>query len=509
MLKKSESEFYSNFKVLRNRLKNYSKYDLFDSCMKNLTDIWGIDFADLPKLNMPIPTNLFLLMKWGICYGEYPQLSKKQLRIDNFKEFYATITDLPAFSHLLKIEDPFGLSKFIRAYAPHQFYYQQNHGLYGICVLDTIINQIGIKYDCDKLIKDRIGIPLGTFIDLQFFVFVVINSQEKYRAYSLDYFKHLYNYYSKDIIEKFLDFMSNDYNSIYNFFQKDHDVIGNPEYETTLLTPLYKKPLFKNGNLYYPYHKCLLDANIQYGVYEIMKAYDAPNFCSAFGTGFEEYISSSISNYTKNYLREKDLRNITHKERACDFVVPEEKYSFFIEAKSAEMYYLTRQNPQKEHLKRTLENSLISGYKQIFTLAYYLNSTNHTLTNGKIPVGFIITYKNLFLGHPDEIWEDFMYQIMKDSLHEDIFNNLLVAPSNIYVMSVLEFDYMLLYASRFNKSLSECINLIETNNKIPNTRKIFTYDNFTEKIDVLAVPQLSNSVKGIKDRISLALANKL
>jgi hypothetical protein len=60
------------------------------------------------------------------------------------------------------------------------------------------------------------------------------------------------------------------------------------------------------------------------------------------------------------------------------------------------------QNPEPDYLKRTLQNSLISGYQQIFSTAHYLKERSSEFVQEKELFGVIITYKNLMLGHPDE-----------------------------------------------------------------------------------------------------------
>ncbi len=123
-MSQNKEDFYSCFKKIRNRLKNYSRVEVFDACMKNIIDHWGFELIDLLKEKKPIPIKLFLLMKWGICYAQYPSLAKKQFSLQEFQQIYADIVDLPVLVKFLKKDDPFAIAKFMRASAPHQFYYQ-------------------------------------------------------------------------------------------------------------------------------------------------------------------------------------------------------------------------------------------------------------------------------------------------------------------------------------------------------------------------------------------------
>jgi hypothetical protein len=506
-MKLAEEDYFTCFKKLRNKLKKYSRNEVFDACMENIVKFWGMNLTDITKENNPTPINLFLLMKWGACYAEHPKNSKKTFELKDFQELYAAIVDLPANVGILKSGGPFALSKFIRACAPPQLYYQIETGLYGLAVLETIINGIGIPYDVDRTMIKAIGLPVREFIDLQLSVLKMMTIQEKYPSYQIDFYKNLYKTYTKEHIQIFLNCMSNDYSTLHEFMMKDHKVVGNPEFEQALFTPLYRKPLFNRFGTYFPYHKALLDANIEYGVYDILRKEDAPSFCSAFGEGFENYVNKGITLAGMSYLRESDIRRLTHKDRSCDFLIPGDDAAVLVEAKSAEMHYLTRLDPQPDYLRKTLQNSLISGYQQIFVTTQYLKDTKNDLVQGKELFGVIITYKNLMLGHPDEIWEEFMRNFMEVNLPATIFNSLPVSPNKIFVVSSLEFDYLLCYCRQKSVSLFDCLRKIEQNNSESKNKKLFVYDNFDIPLKILDIPQLSISIENITMRIGEALKN--
>jgi hypothetical protein len=506
-MKRSEEDYFTCFKKLRNKFKKYSRNEVFDACMENIVKLWGLNLIDITKENKPTPINLFLFMKWGACYAEHPRYSIKPFALKDFQELYAAIVDLPANVGMLKSGDPFSLSKFIRACAPHQLYYQTETGLYGLAVLETIINGIGIPYDADSTMIKAIGLPFKEFIDLQLSILKMMTIETKYPSYKIDFFKNLYKTYTKEHIQIFLNFMANDYSTFSEFMMEDHKVVVNPEFEQALFTPLYRKPLFNRFGTYFPYHKSLLDANIEYGVYDILRKEDASSFCWAFGEGFENYVCKGIALAGMPFLRESDIRKLTHKDRSCDFLIPDEKASVLVEAKSAEMHYLTRLDPQPDYLRKTLQNSLISGYRQIFVTSQYLKDLKSDHVQGKELFGVIITYKNLMLGHPDEIWEEFMKGFMETNLPTTIFNSLPVSPNKIFVVSSLEFDYLLYYCREKSISLSDSLRIIEQNNSEPKNRKLFVHDNFDKPLKIIAIPQLSKSVENITMRIGEALKN--
>ena len=193
-----------------------------------------------------------------------------------------------------------------------------------------------------------------------------------------------------------------------------------------------------------------MQQNIEFGVYDILKENDREKFSSSFGHGFEEYVTYPLLSISANFKRENYIKRVLGKDnKVIDFLVSESGGTLFIEVKSAEMHPSTLHDPKLCNLERTLQNSLVSGYKQILTVASKLRSGQYDLLfSSDNFYGIIITYKDLMLGSPNIIWDDFMETIMKEKLSDNIMSNLPINPSHIFCLSIYEFDIICEFAKK-------------------------------------------------------------
>jgi len=492
--------YYDDYKKIRNKLKNYSKIHIFNICIAKLKQTWNLPVIELINNKFPLPMHVLLLLKWGIIYGEYPSNTKKTFGEIEFVDIYNQIKELSTLNKLLNENNPLAFHQFSRAILSHQLNYQYKNGLHGIALLEIIFCKIGLNYDFDKMFNNLCGLSVKEYITFQMVILEPMSLLNEYRRYNIDYFSNLYPKYGKDKIKCFFDLVSLDFNLLEKYLLADHNRIHNPEFESGLLSPLYHKPLYCEGPFYFPYHSALIQANIEYGVYDILKEADATNFCSPFGRAFEEYLSLSMKSFGVNHWREDEIRRNYHCSSSCDFIVQDSDSIIFIEAKSAEMYYLTRQDPQTEYFEKTLRNSVTSGYEQIFALAEHIRIRNNQIVEGKKLFGIIVTFKELMLGHPEDIWIEFMEEILKKNLKQELFINLPIPFNNIFVVSALDFDYLLAYSAKYQTSISSCLQIAIANNK--SDKRIFLRDNFEGNfIGIDDIPLIKEAHDNIYNRI--------
>lgn len=170
------------------------------------------------------------------------------------------------------------------------------------------------------------------------------------------------------------------------------------------------------------------------------------------------------------------------------------------------MYYLTRHNPKQDYLKKTLQNSVITGYQQIFETALFLKKSEHPYGKTKEIFAIIITFKDLLLGNSSEIWQEFMNDVMADKLEKTLYNNLPLPPEKIFVISSYSFNHMLSYSIRKGIALSGCLRKVVTRNMNPETQRYLFHDYFNDiQIKLLDLPLLNDSFIQIQDRVGKAL----
>lgn len=498
--------FYDEFKKVRNKMMYYNRYEIFAACMHWLAQIWNMHLYDTLNQKLPAPMYVLIMLKWGLLYGEYPSQARKKFDQAAFNDLYDDIKDLSVLGGLLDRRDPLGLSKWQRATMSHQKHYQLRSGIHGLALLETLLNRIGVDYDIDRTMLEICNLTVREFIDLQVVILHSMVLSQSYKSYRLDYYKFLFFQYGKEKVRAFLNFMSADMVELISFLQVDHERIGNPEFEFALLSPLFRKPLFRDKRHYAPYHVALIQENVEFGVYDLLKEKDGANFCSPFGYSFEEYVASALVKAQIEFTREKGIRKITRKDCTCDFLVIEENSMVLLEAKSAEMHYLTRHDPKPHYIEKTLKNSVVSAYKQIFRTAEYLIKAGYDNADQKDFFGVVITFKDLLLGHPFEIWAEFMRDIAAKEFGASNMENLPVQPEKIFVISSYGFDHLIAYATRKRVPLSHCLRKVVERNRTPGQRKFFFHDNFDdEQIRILEAPLLREAFESIMERAGEAL----
>ena len=462
--------FYQLFKPIRNKLKYYSKEKIFTECMKQLINTWNKSSIEISKDKQPLSWFTLLIMKWGLVYGEESLFAKKQFGTNEFKLLYNKLSELPIPDKLSDPKDELSIWKVYRAFCSGQNQYMESDFfkvVYGLSIIEIILKDIKIDYDTNNKMLEILNLCLEDFITYQLLILasssILIENEKSF--FSVDYFNKLFNKYPKNEIQLFLNFISLDFSELVLFFKTHHKLVNNPGFEFTLPSPLNKKPLFRNNGEYHFYHLSILQQHIEFGVYDILKENDHENFSSSFGHGFEEYVTYPLLSISANFKREGDLKRLLGKKNnVIDFLVSESEGTLFIEVKSAEMHPSTLHDPQLCNLERTLQNSLVPGYKQIFKVASKLRSALYDcLFSSDNFYGIIITYKDLMLGSPNSIWDEFMETIMKEKLSDSIMSNLPINPSHIFCLSIYEFDILCEFAKKKKLGLTSCLQIVINN----------------------------------------------
>ena len=465
-------EFYKAFKPIQNKLKSFRKDQITIMCLESLKRTWDINISDLPKNNFLLPWHILLILKWGIAYGAN-KIEGKELTKKDFFSIYNMTNDLPTHIKWLDRGDSLGLWKFMRSLLSGQRTYQEKTTLYKLCITEIILKDIGIDFDVDAALNKLVGIELEEFVDFQCLLMAMFIMKENYPRYSLNSFKSLSTKLDIRKLENFLRFISMDFQELEIFMTDHHFALKNPEMEYNLLSPLYKKPLYRINNTYIAYNKTLLNRFCQHGLYDILKLSNPESFSGAFGHGFETYLTYSLRSIDDKFYREKAIRREFNTQSSVDFLLHDDLNVLLIEAKSAEMSELTPHNPEITYLEQTFKNSLIKGYKQIILTAHDLQKQNPSLFQESDFWALLVTYKDFQMGAPEFIWVEFMKDQMKYLLPNEIFNKMPIDPMKIFIVSVDEFELLCAYSNQSNNNIFKCFEIPYNNNKDKEKSRFF------------------------------------
>ena len=106
---------YDFFKPVRNLLKKYYKKDIIHFCLSEFEKIWGLNLLDVTKNKLPNPWKLFLILKWGVIYGEESNYSSKNFGYGDFAKVYDKLESVDNSSKFLNEKDDLSIWKFFRA----------------------------------------------------------------------------------------------------------------------------------------------------------------------------------------------------------------------------------------------------------------------------------------------------------------------------------------------------------------------------------------------------------
>lgn len=494
---KCSSAYYSAFKEIRNRLRYFRKDQIAIVCFENLVATWDMTSLDVVQNKLPMPWHTLLILKWGMVYGAN-KVEGKQFDQNKFLNLYNLVSELPANFGWLNNNDSLSVWKLIRANISGQLAYQTNIGFYGLAVTEIILNDIGINYDINSLLKEIIGVNIEEFTSFQSLITAVFVAREKYPRYTIDNFNNFRNEQNLGKLNQFLNYFSMSFNQLETFMSDQHKSIDNPEFEYNLLSPLIKKPLYRFDNNYVAYHKTILNHFCEYGLYDLIKSHDSSRFSGEFGHGFETYLTYSLNSLKINYQRESEIRKVFNVKNSVDFLYKSNNDVLLIEAKSSEMSELTPHNPEKRFLEQTFQNSLVKGYKQIILTVNELKKQNPNSFNKCNFWALIVTFKDFMFGAPEAIWLEFMEEKMKELLPTEIYNKLPIDPLKIFVVSVYEFDSLCLFTKRRDSDLIASLKIPYENNKERETKKFsFTlhypqheitlndFDHIKTKLDII------------------------
>ncbi|MBN1461456.1 MAG: hypothetical protein JXA57_18160 [Armatimonadetes bacterium] len=500
------STFAERFRELQTKLGYHPKSELFHMCSGYLNAIWGQKVADLVQQRLPLPWHLLNLLKWGILHGGNVLLLPRPLRPADFQSLYELTAHLSPMGDMLRDGDIASLDRFMRAYFPGQLAYQMRHAPYYMALIATILGELTPVYDTDQALRHLLGLSLQEYMDLLMVICQSAETAKKPRSWTVGYFRPLYGSYPPDKFERFLRHASLDSDTIEEFLRKDSETVGSPEYESSLISPLYRRPFFRIGDEYHAYHATLLDRFMSYGLYELLRAGDTDSFASGFGTGFQNYLERPLGLVRGRLLREGDLARLVRHGRVCDFALTEGDRTVLIEAKTAEMHPLIHHEPTQQHLERTLQNSLVAGYEQFMTFLQNLRAAGSPGLPTANVFAVIVTFKDLGLGGPRLVWSNFMEQAMRSRLPAEISSALPVPPQKVFALSAFDLDHACRYCAVTGTALYDVFAKAEALDRESNTRRWSFHEYFDDpRVSVMDSPHVKLKIDEMHGRLRDAL----
>lgn len=481
------------YKTIRNKLRSLTLESVTIEILKQLRK------TEVDK-NYRIPIwHLLLLLKWN--YEFHPKKYKaKAATLSDLVKLMKQMDELEMSNRLFNFKDSPNIQKSFTMMAHQQFVYQN------FVHWDTFARQLILfyelkhKYDINESFKSLTGIELNVFIKISFVVWLFIfKSKETDYAneirfiregyLSSDDYRYLLKLFRKRDIDNFINLLSLSENNIDKVLDTDTRVLKSYNLQTFEQSIFTRRPFLIFQNKYYVPHKNVLKHNFTHFIYEYLKANDQ-EFTTEFGMRMEKYVKLGLDEVGLNYLTEKQLRDkLDNKGNLVDFVIDN---NILIEIKAIEMKPYSSANPDDKVLADEFRKNLVKAYaKQMVNVASELYEKESLY-------GIIITYKKLFLGNSEDIWEQFLKdETLKIRQEEE----LKVLPyKNLFFIDIVSWDTLIQIVKNKKFNLIEILNKVREVDSNPKTKK-FSFsmhleDNFEfEKFDLKYLLKIYKSMK--------------
>ena len=239
-------------------------------------------------------------------------------------------------------------------------------------------------------------------------------------------------------------------------------------------SPFKSKPFLNIGEKYYLWSIAFLDEFIKFGIYDILKSSAKSEFSNCWGTIFENYLKKRLDEYNISYVPEKQLRKEGYTKQV-DFLIKHKSYSkslfhkipnlisfkqiifncmvtlknifrvkalvskydlILLEAKGIEASHHTKAYPSDKIMINAYKKNIVRALTQAHEVVKTFK-LNNLIDDAFL---LIVTYKELYLGDGEDVWNEFAKTSLNDSYGIKDFN---IKPENLFFIPINSFDQLL------------------------------------------------------------------
>jgi hypothetical protein len=437
-----------------------------------------IDTKPTEKCEGFYPWRLFLLIKWGFEYGgeNYP------LRNADNNMLVKLINMLHEFEYLET--DPFleennyiSIQKFLRTSAFQQFWLQKRLDSWKLARQNVLFCDLPSEHPIHINFEQSMrGVRMVDFLVLSVGLWSWLEMESNNISFQPEIlFQNLG--YPKDIIFSYCNAISLTPDGVKKYLRERKKAIENPYLQLKENSPFIRYPVLKLDGSYLVYSQKLLKETILNIFYDVMKAQGGSDLAKKFGFILEEYVKRDLASLNLDYYTEKELSRTFPGVNVTDFLVPFSDLTLFIEVKAIEMRPIVKVSPKNKSLRRELYDSIIKGTIQGFSLA---NSISLGLDPLDIPSRsnfflMIVTYRDLYLGAGDVVWEEFLRDTVEPVLNEKNISVDLIPAERIIILSIDEFDMFVSVLWQGSATVSDIFcEMLKTNQKLETRNLMFS-----------------------------------
>lgn len=473
MSKTPTDDLYDSFKPIRNQIRQYRKLDLIISCSNKLR---MLENQSPSHYKGWVPWHLLLIIKWTFESGEV-NFPPKLLTENGLIKIVNLIHDLDGKhqGYFLRLGNTAGLFKYLRVMAHQQFPLQLDMGKYTLARQHLLFVRLPSDHPIKTMFRKTHGMDMDTFLMLSFILWAWFVQDGKP---SLFFSKHLFKNttFLPQTIDQYLATISLTLETAPKYLNERNQRIEKLFLQLGEETPFVRYPILKVGENYLIYSRRVFESMIQNLLYFETKKANSGRLCNEFGELLESYVENALSEMGVLYIPEKELMRQFDNSKVTDFVLPFADCTLLLEVKAVEMRPLVRVSPTNENLINELKDNVLKGVIQGYSTARNIKEENDIFNIPKRDQVFlmIVTYKDLFLGPPQDMWDEFLAEAILPELQASGIDPNLIPPERILVISIEEFDTMMKFINSSSLNFPDLLLLMVKNNKDAKSR-CFTF----------------------------------
>jgi len=265
----NEERVNEAFRKVRNRLKKHFPLEIVSACIKKLNEQ---PTNRIQHLRMYPPWRLLLLIKWTFIYGEYLSPHRRRLTVNDFNYLLNLMHDFEGrLRHPDEYENTF---LFFRNMAFQQFWLQHEFNIANFARQSLLFGRLESGHPFKRMFIEKCGVSIPEFIELAMMIMTRF-TVEKQMSVTSNWFRTVADKYKAGAIQKFLDLLSIDFDSLREKVAKEKQPKRKISYEAYEKTPLRVNPLLKHDSRYYPFSPELLARCLETFIYDTLRS-DAP-----------------------------------------------------------------------------------------------------------------------------------------------------------------------------------------------------------------------------------------
>ncbi len=486
---------YDEYKVLRNKVRNFTAISIIFICIKKLHEI---SKRPVFEETAYLPWELLYLIKIGFLEGG--KNGGKVAVINDINKMLNQLKELGSESPFLGSGTAGGIRKFMRTLAFQQFWTQRGLSNYDLARQVIIFNDCQAWNDEFEAIT---GMPIRTFLLL--LVASWTRFLEKSNPINLtpNWFAPLG--YPVETIDSFLATVSLPFDATVDYLEKHYEKTEDKLLQLTEQTPLKQYPFLQVGSDYYCYSPYVLQDRAKNVIYDLLKARHTNNFTQSFGELFEQYIYRLLDECGAKYIKEESLKKIFPRKRVCDAIVEVGDILILLEIKGVEMHPYSQINPTNAVMTQMLKTNIIKSFEQLYEVANLLHNSGagDNIRGNKELFALVVTYKEMYLSDGKDVWDEFLAEPLQEYIDDKKLDMNFLQLERIHFASVATFENIIKILLA-GGNLPAILNKAVEDNKEPKTKK-YLLDMHLSPHERVEIPLLQK----IFDALCMELENRV